>query len=97
MDVNGPSAIQGSVPIRPSRPAAEVPQTSESKPIATNDEVEISPAGKMLEDLSNSSAVRAERLAQIKVAIESGQYETPEKLEAALSKMLRDIGLDEST
>ena len=96
MDVNGPSAIQGSFPIRPSQPPAEAPRASETKPIATNDEVEISPAGKMLEDLNNSSEVRSERLAQIKAAVDAGDYETPEKLQAAVSKMLQDIGLDES-
>ncbi len=96
MDVNGPGAIQGSFPIRPSQPATEVARPAETKPIATNDEVEISPAGKMLEELSNSGEVRAERLAQIKAAIESGDYETPEKLQAAVSKMLREIGLDDA-
>jgi negative regulator of flagellin synthesis FlgM len=94
MDVNGVGSVQGSFPIKPSRPAAEVPRTSQTKPIETNDAVEISPAGKMLEDLSQSTAVRAERLAQIKAAIDAGTYETPEKLEAALSKMLNELGLD---
>lgn len=95
MDVNGVGSIQGSFPIRPSRPATEVPRASETKPIETNDAVEISPAGKMLDDLSKSSEVRAERLAQIKAAIDAGTYETPEKLEAALSKMLGEIGFDD--
>src|SRR5262245_45999636 len=94
MDVNGVGSIQGSFPIKPSRPAAEVPHSTETKPIETNDAVEIYPAGKMLEDLSQSTEVRAERLAQIKAAIDAGTYETPEKLEAALSKMLNEIGLD---
>lgn len=51
----------------------------------------------MLDDLSQSSAVRAERLAQIKADIEAGTYETPEKLEAALSKMLGELGLDDNS
>jgi negative regulator of flagellin synthesis FlgM len=97
MDVNGVGSVQGSIPIKPSRPATEVSRTSETKPIETNDAVEISPAGKMLEELGQSSAVRAERLAQIKAAIDAGTYETPEKLEAALSKMLDDLGLDRNS
>ena len=96
MEVHGIGPVQGSSPISASRPAAEVQRTSETKPIASRDEVEISSGGKMLENLHQSPDVRAERLAQIKAAIEAGEYETPEKLEAALSRMLSEIGLDDS-
>jgi negative regulator of flagellin synthesis FlgM len=96
MEVHGIGPVQGASPISPSRPAAEVGRTAETKPIASRDEVEISSVGKMLENLHQSSDVRAERLAQIKAAIEAGEYETPEKLEAALSKMLAEIGLDDA-
>jgi negative regulator of flagellin synthesis FlgM len=48
----------------------------------------------MLDELNRAPEVRAERLAQIKAAIEAGTYETPEKLEAALSKLLDEIGFD---
>lgn len=55
------------------------------------DEVEISSAGRLLDQLQQSGLVRAERLNQIKAAIESGEYETPEKLEAALQRMLAEV------
>jgi anti-sigma28 factor (negative regulator of flagellin synthesis) len=45
----------------------------------------------MLDELNQSSEVRSERLAQIKSAIDAGTYDTPEKLEAALSKMLGQV------
>jgi anti-sigma28 factor (negative regulator of flagellin synthesis) len=38
--------------------------------------------------------VRALRLAQIKAAIEAGDYETQDKLDAALSRLFEEIGLE---
>jgi anti-sigma28 factor (negative regulator of flagellin synthesis) len=45
----------------------------------------------MLDKLSKSPQVRAERLAQIKAAIDSGHYDTDEKLEAALMNMFQSM------
>lgn len=45
----------------------------------------------MLEKASQSSAIQAERLAQIKSAIEAGTYETPEKIEAAIERLLDEL------
>ena len=101
MEVNGPGSVQGAFPIKPVdpasqvRPAAEVSPTSQTDAIATRDEVDISPAGKILDQLNQSPDVRAERLAQIKAAIEAGDYETDEKLEAALEKLLDEIDRDD--
>jgi len=98
MAVNGPGSVSGSVPIRSVRPPAEVSPTKETgKVTPANDRVEISAAARMLDELNESSAVHAERLAKIKSAIDAGEYETPDKLEAALEKMLREIGFDEPT
>ncbi len=38
---------------------------------------------------------RALRLAQIKAAIEAGDYETEDKLDAALSRLFEEIGLED--
>jgi negative regulator of flagellin synthesis FlgM len=59
------------------------------------DEVEISAVGKMMDDVSRVSGLREQRLAQIKAAIENGTYDTPEKLELALGRMLDQISRDE--
>jgi negative regulator of flagellin synthesis FlgM len=77
-----------------------VSPTTTSQPAATpsvaapRDELEISSAGKMLDRLSDAPEVRAERLAQIKEAIENGAYDTDEKLEAAMSRMFDSLGID---
>lgn len=97
MSMNSPGSVPGASPIRPvsptsaSRPAGNSNPATESQPLSPRDEVEISSAGEMLDRLNQSSEIRAERLAQIRAAIEAGEYETPEKLEAALEKMLDEI------
>jgi flagellar biosynthesis anti-sigma factor FlgM len=99
MDVQGPGSLQRSVPISPVKSAgqpagAAKPQTpAVSKP---NDAVEISTAGQLLDKLSKSPEVRAERLAQIKAAIASGDYDSDEKLEAALMNLLQSMYGNES-
>jgi hypothetical protein len=46
----------------------------------------------MLERLSTDPQVREARLAEIQAQIAAGTYETPEKLEAAVLRMLSDLG-----
>ncbi|QDT89683.1 flagellar biosynthesis anti-sigma factor FlgM [Gimesia algae] len=94
MDVNGTSSISGSLPIsKQTGPSnTNIKQTPASKPISSpQDELEISSAGRMLDEMTNNSDMRAERLAQIKAAIDDGTYDTDEKLDAALSRMLDQI------
>ena len=93
MDVSGIGPVSGGSPVRGVTPAsvqpAQVPTVS-----VPQDELEISSVGKMMDRLSETPDVRAERIAQIKEAIENGAYDTDEKLEAALSKMFDSLGLD---
>lgn len=97
MDVRGVGSAVGAVPVRgnPSVPANR--EVTGSKPVSPNDELEISAAGKMLDQLSQNPDIRQERIARIKAAIENGTYDTDAKLEAALSKMFDSLGIDFDT
>jgi negative regulator of flagellin synthesis FlgM len=88
MDVRGVGSVSGAFPIRPagSTPVANDAATV-AKPQFPRDELQLSPAGKLLDQLSPNSDVRQERIARIKEAIANGTYDTDEKLEAALSRM----------
>ncbi len=97
MEVNGTSSISGSLPINKQMSPTHTnnKEAPTSRPISSpQDELEISSAGRMLDEMTNNSDMRAERLAQIKAAIDDGTYETDEKLNAALSRLLGQ--LDES-
>lgn len=91
MEVNGPGSIHRANPASSFRPAVSKSDSSPVKPIEISDKLDISNAAEMLNQLNQSGNLQSERLAQIKSAIEAGVYETPEKLEAALSKLLSEI------
>lgn len=95
MEVQGPSSAAASVPISQIRPQTNLEQTPAAGPISPRDEVDISSIGKMMHDASQTPGIRQERLAQIKAAIDAGAYETPEKLEMALSRMLEQLKSEE--
>lgn len=88
MEVHGPTSVGASVPISHTRPTVEVEPASSAPISSPQDEVDISSVGKMLDGMSRTTGVREERLAQIKAAIADGTYDTPEKLEMALSRMI---------
>lgn len=95
MDVSGIGSVSGATPARAVSLTSTVSPTAAGTPVAApRDELEISSAGKMLDRLSETPEIRAERLAQIKEAIDNGAYDTNEKLEAALSKMFGSLGID---
>ena len=100
MDVSGIGSVHGSGPVRSANPASASGPAQQASPSAPQsitspqDELEISAAGQMLDRLSETPDVRAERIAQIKEAIENGDYDTDEKLEAALSRMFEVHGFD---
>ncbi len=59
--------------------------------VAPRDHVEISPLGKMLDGIGQLPEIRHERVDEIRRQIAAGSYETPEKLELALDRMLDEM------
>lgn len=93
MDINGPGSVGGPGAIRPGdvRPTGKVSPAPQGIELPV-DEVEISSAAQMLEQLSSDPQVREARLAEIQAQIAAGTYETPEKLQAAVMRMLSEMG-----
>jgi len=88
MEVTGPGSISSSFPVQQPRSAPERPAAVPTPPSPPQDELEISDVARKLEALSESGELREARLAQIKAAIEAGEYETLEKLEVAVDRLL---------
>jgi anti-sigma28 factor (negative regulator of flagellin synthesis) len=91
MEVNGIGPIQRPQQLGGTRPSQEISTPETNKPIQTDDQVEISSIGQKLNSIEGSSEVREARIAQIRASIESGEYETLDKLEASLDGLLNDI------
>ncbi len=95
MEVRGLSSARPLSPISRPETTPGPEKTQVAGPPAPKDEVEISAVGKMLDDASRTPGVREQRLAEIKAAIEAGTYETPEKLELALNRMIEQLKRDD--
>jgi len=67
------------------RTATESPRISR-----TDDQVELSDQAVLLSRLRELPPVRQGLIDQVRTAIERGEYDTPEKLDAALEKMLTE-------
>ena len=55
------------------------------------DQLDISPSADLVSRALEAPAIRADRVAQIRSAIEAGNYDTDEKLNVALDRMLDEI------
>jgi anti-sigma28 factor (negative regulator of flagellin synthesis) len=90
MDVTGAGAVGGAAPIRPTQ--LSTPQGVEAPLdgglVAPQDEVQISSAARALGQIDPGSQIHEARLAEIRAAIAEGTYETPEKLAAAVERLL---------
>jgi negative regulator of flagellin synthesis FlgM len=92
MQVYGPAHIHGAQPINaPHRTAAPqaAPSTDAS---ATVDQLDISREADLVSRLREAPDIRADRVAAIRAQIEAGVYETDEKLDMAVSRLLDEIG-----
>lgn len=56
------------------------------------DRVELSRHARLLDQLRRLPEVRTDLVEQIRRSIETGTYETPEKLDAAIERLLEDLG-----
>ncbi len=94
MDVSSLGSVQGAGPIRSASTASVAKQPSSPVAMSPKDELELSAAGQSLDRVGESAEMRAERVAQIKAAIDDGAYDTDEKLDVALSRMFDSLGVD---
>ena len=91
MQINGPTHVHGPQPIRaPHRFEAAEPATPSGQ-VGGADQLDISQEADMVSRMREVPDIRAERVAEIRAAIESGEYETPEKLDIAVGRLLDEL------
>lgn len=91
MEIQGAGGAQGPQPIYPRLAAFSVESGSTVEARAPRDQVEISPLGQMLDGIGQMPEVRFEKVEAIREQIASGVYETPEKLDIALDRLLDEL------
>ena len=91
MQIYGPSQLHGAQPINAPHIQRAGEVRSGAAPSQT-DQVDISPAAEMAGKVSDIPDIRQDRVATIKAAIADGTYETEDKLNTALERLLDEIG-----
>ncbi len=99
MQIHGPAhlqtttSVEGTQSLQPTDAANGTHQTSEvaSNPAAGADEISISQEANLLSQIEDIPDVRQERVDQIRAEIASGVYETEERMDIAVSRLLDEI------
>lgn len=93
MQIYGPTHLHGASPIGgPHGARMTKPASPAASPSSIQDEVQISDAGRMIDRVREMPEIRQDRVNQIRAQIANGTYETPEKLQIALERLLGEIG-----
>jgi|AP95_1055475.scaffolds.fasta_scaffold44882_3 negative regulator of flagellin synthesis FlgM len=93
MEVNSLGPVSGGSPIRPTTPPIAAsppgaPAVSADRPVAPTDELELSSVNSTSNSVDLNSEFRSQRLARIQQQIADGTYETAQKLDVAVDRML---------
>jgi len=93
MQIHGPTHVHGPQSINaPHRAQAPQPSAQRSN-ITGADQLDISREADMVSRVRDLPDIRADRVAEIRAAIEEGVYETDEKLELAVGRLLDEISV----
>lgn len=91
MQIQGPANLHGAHRITgPNRIQGTAPQAP-AEHVHAADQLDISPEAEMVGRVHDLPEIRADRVADIRRQIEAGTYETGEKLDIALGRLLDEI------
>jgi len=91
MEIHGPSQVHGTQSIK----APNRLQPTQAEAVVDNspvDQVDISAEAQLIDQVHELPDIRTDRVADIRAQIDAGIYETDEKLDVALGRMLDEIG-----
>lgn len=91
MEIQGSDRVQGPRRIERKTPV-DVQQAQKAGGQAPADQVQISSKAQHLSALSQVPEVRMDRILQIREEIANGTYESPEKYEKAVDRLLKELG-----
>ena len=91
MEIYGAGGAQGPQPIFPRLAAFSVDAGQTVQAGVPRDHVEISPLGQMLDGIDRLPEIRHEKVAEVRRQIAAGTYDTPEKFEIALDRLMDEL------
>jgi negative regulator of flagellin synthesis FlgM len=91
MHIYGTSHVHAAQPIAPPHRLAATPATSGTAHSFGVDQLDLSPEVEFAAQARDLPDLREDRVASLRAEIARGTYETPEKLDLALSRLLDEI------
>ncbi len=92
MQIYGPSQLHGAQALSGPHNARSFQAPSVSSSSQVSDSLDISEAGQLAGRVADLPDIRADRVAELRAAIQNGTYETDAKLNTALDRLLDEIG-----
>lgn len=93
MQIHGPTYVHGPQSINAPHRTMAPQSTARSATTMGADQLDISREADMVSRLREIPDIRADRVADIRAAIEAGTYETPDKLETAVGRLLNELSI----
>lgn len=91
MQIQGPTAVHGPQSINAPHRSQQAQPVDKPQGLGQVDQLDISPEADMVSRVSELPEVRADRVAEIRAQIATGEYETPEKLDSAIEQLLSEM------
>lgn len=92
MHIYGPAHLHGAQPISAPHSSRMNNRQSVGEASPIQDELQLSDAGQLVDKVRDLPDIRQDRVDQIKAQIADGTYETEEKLDIAMGRLLDEIG-----
>lgn len=92
MHIYGPAHLHGAQPINSPHSSRLTNQQAGGDARPIQDELQLSDAGRLADKVHDLPEIRQDRVNEIKAQIADGTYETEEKLDIALGRLLDEIG-----
>jgi anti-sigma28 factor (negative regulator of flagellin synthesis) len=94
MQINGPAHLHGAQAINPPHHNTRASRASEAhvSSLAQVDQLDISHEADLVSRVRELPAIRQDRVDEIRAQITSGVYETDDKINGALERLLDEIG-----
>lgn len=92
MQIYGPTHVHGTQAVNAPHRTQATQQTTANQGLFGADQLDISHEANLVSQVRDLPDIRQDRVSEIRAAIESGVYETDEKLDIALDRLLAEIG-----
>lgn len=92
MQIQGTTQVHGPQPVNAPHRAQATQPAAPSQQVTGADQLDISQEADFVSRVRDLPEIRTDRVAEIRAAISEGKYETDEKIDIALDRLLDEIG-----